>query len=91
MPADVQFFAQNLMRVNKFFSCPTRRVAKILQWDRLCRGLGAEPPADENFCIFYLIKVNVSAFICVICCNTLLCPTKTAMFITSATPSRTPG
>ena len=32
-------------------------------------GRGAEPPAAENFCIFYLKKVNFSAFNCTICCN----------------------
>ena len=35
-------------------------------------GVVAEPPATENFCIFYLKKVNFSAFNCIICCNNVL-------------------
>ena len=31
-------------------------------------GVGAEPPATENFCIFYVKKVTFSAFNCTICC-----------------------
>ena len=36
-------------------------------------GVGAKPPATENFCIFYLKKVIFSAFNCIICCNNVLC------------------
>ena len=36
-------------------------------------GVGAEPPATENFRIFYLKKAIFSAFNCIICCNKALC------------------
>ena len=41
----------------------------------LCReqwGVGAEPPATENFCILYLKTVIFSAFNCITCCNNVL-------------------
>ena len=47
-------------------------VARILQWGSCVGGMGAEPSAAENFCIFYLNKVNFSAFNCIICCNNVL-------------------
>ena len=40
-------------------------------------GVRAEPPAAENFCIFYLKKVKFSAFNCIICCNNVLCTIQT--------------
>ena len=36
-------------------------------------GVGAEPPAPEKFCIFYLKKVIFSAFNCIICYNNFSC------------------
>ena len=37
------------------------------------RGVGAQPPATENFCIFYLKKIIFSAFNCITYCNNVLC------------------
>ena len=36
-------------------------------------GVWAEPPATENFFIFYLKKAIFSAFNCIIRCNNVLC------------------
>ena len=46
-----------------------KRAARILQWGVCVGGLGAPPPATENFRIFTKKKVNCSAFDCIICCN----------------------
>ena len=43
-------------------------------------GMGAEPPATENFFIFYLKQAIFGAFNCIICCNNVLC----TMYYTNA-------
>ena len=46
-------------------------------------GPGAESSAAENSCIFYLSKVNFSAFNCIICCNNVLYIIQTQNSLTS--------
>ena len=42
----------------------------------------AEPPAAKKFCIYYLKKVNFSAFNCIICCINVLCTIQTQNTLT---------
>ena len=58
------------------------KVDRISPWGGCVGGLRSKPPAAggkgvwapavQNFCIFYLKKVNFSAFNCIICCNNVL-------------------
>ena len=45
-------------------------------------GVGAEPPATENFCIFYLKNIIFSVFNCIIYCNNVLCIMQTRNALT---------
>ena len=45
-------------------------------------GVGAEPPATKNFCIFYLKKIIFSAFNYIIYCNNVLCIMQTRNALT---------